>query len=129
MHDTAQEGTDLGIQADDWFAKLDPQKRVVATALRTIVHRAAPRATESMRSGSLVYEQDGVVCGIAAFKNHVSLQFFEASKSLKDPTGVLQNAGKKGRQVKCRDIGEVRRGPFCDLIRQALKYNKAHAEN
>jgi uncharacterized protein YdeI (YjbR/CyaY-like superfamily) len=61
--------------------------------LRNLVHKACPDVDETIKWGFPHFEHKGVVCSMAAFKQHCSFGFWKASL-LKDPYKVINIMGK-----------------------------------
>lgn len=62
---------------------------------RNLVHTACPTITETIKWGFPHFEYKGIVCSMAAFKNHCAIGFRKASL-LKDPYRILQTNEKNG---------------------------------
>lgn len=60
---------------------------------RNLVHTACPTITETIKWGFPHFEYKGIVCSMAAFKNHCAIGFKKASL-LKDPYQILQTSEK-----------------------------------
>jgi uncharacterized protein YdhG (YjbR/CyaY superfamily) len=58
---------------DDYLATLPKEARVTLEKIRKIIKAAAPRATEGISYQMPMYKQNGMLMGLAAFKNHCSL--------------------------------------------------------
>ena len=56
---------------------------------------------------------------IAPQKKHVNLGFYHGA-TLKDPTGLMEGAGKKLRHVKIRSLAEVSKKELGDLLKASL---------
>ena len=57
---------------------------------------------------------------IALQTKHVNLGFYHGA-SLKDPTGLLDGAGKNLRHMKVRTLGEVSKKELGDLLKASLE--------
>src|SRR6187431_1673983 len=67
---------DLGAPVDRYFAEQPPEKRVLLEKLRALVAKAVPDADASIKWGVPFYQRNGKnVCSIAAFKEHVGINF------------------------------------------------------
>ena len=94
--------------------------------LRKVILEAAPGITEEWKWGTAVWTHKGLVCGAAAFKNHVKLNFFKGA-SLKDPTRLF-NAGLDTKTMRAIDFSEgdkIDASALKDLIRTAVALNSS----
>jgi hypothetical protein len=57
---------------------------------------------------------------IALQTKHVNLGFYHGA-ALKDPTGLLDGAGKSLRHIKIRTLGEVAKKELGDLLKASLE--------
>lgn len=92
--------------------------------LRKLILEAAPDITEEWKWGTAVWSQNGLVCSVAAFKDHVKLNFFEGA-SLKDPKGLF-NSGLDAKATRAIDFNEgdgIDESALKDLIRAAVVHN------
>lgn len=107
---------------DDYIAKAPEFARPMCRKLRDIVRQAAPDLREEIKWGSPMWVGRGVVCGMGAFKAHVSLHFFKG-QLLKDPDGVLTHGegNASAKSVKFTELGEIVPKRLEKLIREAVK--------
>jgi hypothetical protein len=102
----------------DWRGKL-------MARLRELIHAADPEIEEAWKWGTGVWTHNGMVCAVAAFKDHVKINFFKGA-SLPDPHKLL-NAGldaKATRSIDFHEGDEVRESELKELIRAAVDLNK-----
>jgi hypothetical protein len=109
---------------DDFLAGLPDEQRPVVAALRRIVIDVAPQASEGVKWGMPVYDQNGVFCYISAHREHVNLGFYRGSE-LPDPEGVLEGGGGGMRHVKIRRPDEIREPVLRELVEQAARLNQS----
>ena len=99
---------DLGAPVDSYFAQQPPEKRALLDKLRAIVDRTVPDAESSIKWGVPFYQRKGKnVCSIAAFKEHVGINFFASPDVLKDPEKKLEGGGKSMRMLKVRRAEDI----------------------
>lgn len=121
--------SDYGAPTDAWFEAIPDQTiRNLAVQLRDTVRTAMPKASEAIKWGVPVWEQDGPVCAVAATKKCAKLQFFDAGTSLDDPKGRLEGTGKGCRHVKVHTPAEFDAKAFTNLVKQAAAWNRAKRE-
>lgn len=94
---------DLGAPVDAYFAQHPPEKRALLEKLRALVAKGVPGADASIKWGVPFYQKDGKnVCSLAAFKEHVGINFFASPAVLVDPGKKLEGEGKGMRMLKVR---------------------------
>ena len=100
--------SDFGGLAEDYFARQAADKRALLEKLHALVMKTVPDATVAIKWGVPVYEKDGrAVCALAAFKEHVGINFFAPPTAFVDPEGRLEGGGKVSRMLKVRSAGDI----------------------
>jgi hypothetical protein len=87
-----------------------------------IVNEADPGLKEDWKWGTAFWSRKGLVLAVAAFKDHVKVNFFKGAK-LKDPSGLL-NAGLEAKATRAIDIYEghkINESALKALINEAAK--------
>src|SRR6266850_706672 len=80
-----------------YFAEQPADKRALLDRLRALVAKGVPDATPTIKWGVPVYQRNGRnLCALAAFKDHVAINFFVAPGVLADPSKKLEG-GKTNR--------------------------------
>lgn len=75
--------------------------------LRKLIHKACPQIEETIKWGMPSFDHHGIVCGFAAFKQHVGFGFWKA-KLLSDPHGLLKSAQQASPMaLKYRGVEEL----------------------
>lgn len=70
--------------------------------------KGVPDATASIKWGVPFYLRNGKnVCSIAAFKEHVGINFFASPSVLVDPGKKLEGGGKTMRMLKVRTAADI----------------------
>lgn len=99
---------DLGAPVDSYYAQQPPEKRALLEKLRALVDKAVPDAESSIKWGVPFYQRKGRnVCSIAAFKEHVGINFFASPDVLVDPGEKLEGGGKSMRMLKVRRAEDI----------------------
>jgi hypothetical protein len=99
---------DLGASADSYFTQQPAEKRALLEKLRALVMKGVPDATASIKWGVPFYQRNGKnVCAIAAFKDHVGINFFASPSVLVDPQKKLEGGGKSTRMLKVRTASDI----------------------
>lgn len=109
---------EFGNKADTFFDSLDEPIAALAQELRGIIRKAVPHASESIKWGMPVYEENGMICAIRPSNSYVALQFTSGT-DLHDPDGLLEGTGKTMRHVKIRSNSEIDRRLFTAWLKQA----------
>jgi uncharacterized protein YdeI (YjbR/CyaY-like superfamily) len=78
---------------DAYIEKSADFAKPVMQHLRTLVHKACRDLTETVKWGFPHFEYKGILCSMAAFKQHCSFGFWKASL-VDDPDGILERVGK-----------------------------------
>jgi len=102
---------------DLYISKAQPFARPILKKLRTLVHKACPGVTETIKWGMPSFEYKGPMFGIAAFKNHCTAGFWK-HKLLKDPEGYLGERSAQGGEAmgNLGRITSVKELPPDDII-------------
>src|SRR5712692_4565126 len=86
---------DLGVSTESYFAQQPADKRALLEKLRAQVTKGAPEAKASIKWGVPIYQLNGKnICALAAFKDHVAINFFAPPNVLIDPGKKLEGGGK-----------------------------------
>jgi hypothetical protein len=105
---SAVKRNDLGAPVDSYFAQQSPDKRALLEKLRALVAKGVPGADASIKWGVPVYQLKGKnVCSLAAFKEHVGINFFASPDVLVDPGKKLEGGGKSMRMLKVRRAEDI----------------------
>ena len=104
----AAKRSDLGAPVDSYFMQQSPEKRALLEKLRALVAKGVPGADASIKWGVPFYQLKGKnVCSLAAFKEHVGINFFASPDVLVDPGKRLEGGGKTMRMLKVRRAEDI----------------------
>ncbi|MFS2189553.1 YdeI family protein [Mucilaginibacter sp. Mucisp84] len=110
---------------DAYIEKSPEFAKPILNYLRAVVHEASPMIIETMKWSMPFFDYKGVVCNMAAFKQHCSFGFWKASL-LYDPQKVLsladQAAGSFGRLTSIDDLPP--KEVLIEFIQQAMALNE-----
>jgi uncharacterized protein YdeI (YjbR/CyaY-like superfamily) len=108
---------------DRYIARSAPFARPVLNHLRDLVHTACPEAEETLKWGMPTFMYHGILCGMAAFKEHATFGFWKGSLFV-DRHGVRAEAamGNFGRLTKVADLPSRR--VLTGYVRQAMRLNE-----
>lgn len=112
-------------RVDEYIGKAAPYAKPILLRLRAIFHEAAPQIEEDIKWGIPAFMHKGIVCNLAAFKQHVSFGFWKG-KLMKDPDGLFIN--KERTQITAIKLTTVDDIPPVDTlkayIREAVDLNE-----
>jgi hypothetical protein len=115
-------GADAAVES--YFAQQAPEKRVLLTKLRSLVEKAAPDAVPSIKWGVPLYARNGRnICALAAFKDHIGLNFFAPPTVLADPKKKLEGGGKTSRMLKIRNAADIDAPSITRWVKAAVAAN------
>jgi hypothetical protein len=116
-----------GKTVDGYVAGLDDWQQEIVEAVRKLLREGAPKATESIKWGQPVYEDNGPFAYIKAYSKQVNFGFWRGA-DLKDPMAILQGDGNRMRHVKLAAKSGIEKGPLLAFIRAAVKLNRAKGD-
>jgi len=88
--------------------------------LRETVHAACPEVEETLKWGMPAFMYHGLLCSMAAFKQHATFGFWKGALIVPDADHAAA-MGQFGRITHCRDLPT--RKQIIALIRTAMKLN------
>jgi len=93
---------------DRYFAEQSADKAALLEKLRALVIKGVPDAEVSIKWGVPFYQRNGKnVCSLAAFKEHVGINFLASPSVLVDPQEKLEGGGKTMRMLKVRSAADI----------------------
>jgi hypothetical protein len=114
-----------GTTVDAYVASLTGWQKDAATRLRDVVRAAAPGATESIKWGQPVYEENGPVCYFKANTEHITFGFWRGTE-LDDLEWRLEGEGERMKHLTLRSADEVTEESLGGFVRQAVELNRRH---
>ena len=108
---------------DAYIAKAQPFARPILKHIRDVVHAACPEVEEDIKWGSPHFMYHGMLCGMAAFKQHVTFGFWKG-KLLLDTKGlpVDEAMGQFGRITSVFALPSAR--AIAGYVKKAMKLNE-----
>jgi len=110
-------------RVDAYIEKSADFAKPILTHLRKLVHKASPKISETVKWGMPAFEHKGIVCGIAAFKEHCTFGFWK--HSLLDYNGFSTEKtamGSFGRITSKKDLPSD--DTIVKLVQQAVELNE-----
>ncbi|WP_259070925.1 YdeI/OmpD-associated family protein [Mucilaginibacter sp. X4EP1] len=112
-------------RVDAYIDKAAPFAKPILEYIRQVIHETSPQITEIIKWGFPFFEYKGVLCNMAAFKQHCSFGFWKASL-LNDPTQSLKRgdgtAGSFGPITTLADLPS--KEIIVDFILQGIALNE-----
>lgn len=95
-------------RVDAYIAKAQPFAQPILMHIRKLVHKACPDISETMKWSFPHFEYKGVVCSMAAFKQHCAFGFWK-SAIMQDPQKILQvkDRGAMGNFDRLTSIKDI----------------------
>jgi hypothetical protein len=111
---------------EDYVANLQPAQAAVVRALCKTIRRAAPEARESIKWAQPVWEVNGPVCSVKAFKSYTNVNFWRGAELAEcgDPEGLLLGEGSQMRHVRVANVDEIRAESLRSLVMAAVDLNR-----
>jgi uncharacterized protein YdeI (YjbR/CyaY-like superfamily) len=89
---------------DKYIEKSRAFARPILKHLRNVVHAGCPQVDETMKWSRPHFDYKGVMCGMAAFKEHCSFGFWKAKLILPDNSKEEEAMGHFGRIKSIADL-------------------------
>ncbi len=112
-------------QIDNMIAGLTDWRGQRLAELRQLINAADPNLNENWKWGTAVWTNKANVVALAAFKEHVKVNFFKGAH-LQD--GGLFNAGLEAKETRSIDLGEsdaIDEQALQSLVRAAVEYDSS----
>jgi uncharacterized protein YdeI (YjbR/CyaY-like superfamily) len=78
---------------DAYIGKSAPFAKPILQHLREIIHLGCPEVVETIKWGFPHFEYKGILCSVAAFKQHCAFGFWKGA-IMRDPKGVMAQTGR-----------------------------------
>ena len=113
-------------RVEEYLANLHPTQVAVVAALFEVIRQAAPDASESIKWAQPVWEVNGPVCSLKAFKNYTNVNFWRGAELAErsDPDHLLLGEGDQMRHIRVATVGEIRGESLKRLVRAAIELNQ-----
>lgn len=107
---------------DAYIAKSADFAKPVLAHIREVVHAACPEVEETLKWGMPAFTHNGILCGMAAFKQHAAFNLWKGSRIVGGDTDRAA-MGQFGRITKVADLPSKK--VLTGYIRQAAALNEA----
>ena len=108
---------------DGYIAAAQPFARPILTFIRKAVHAGCPEIEETLKWRHPAFMYKGILCGTAAFKEHVTFGFWKASAMNGVGGKAADAAGQFGRITAVRDLPD--RKTLVRLVKEAAALHDA----
>src|SRR6516164_11156403 len=95
-------------RVDTYIAKSADFAQPILRELREIVHEACPEVEETIKWSFPNFTYKGILCGMAAFKQHCSFGFWKGSLVVEGKDNNADAMGQFGRIASIRDLPSKR---------------------
>lgn len=109
-------------RVDAYIEKSADFARPILTHLRKLVHKASPKVSETVKWSMPAFEYKGIVCGMAAFKEHCTFGFWKHSLLELDKSFENTAMGSFGRITSKKDLPAD--DMIINLVREAVELNE-----
>jgi uncharacterized protein YdeI (YjbR/CyaY-like superfamily) len=110
-------------RVDAYIARSADFARPVLNHIRKLVHAACPEAVETIKWNFPHFDYQGMLCGMAAFKEHCSLGFWKGALIFGDRKEQDEAMGQFGRITSLADLPAD--GVLLGYLRKAAQLNEA----
>ena len=108
---------------DAYIKKAAPFAQPILTKLRERIHAACPDVVETVKWGHPSFEYKGILCGMAAFKQHAAFGFWKHDLVVGKDAKAKEAMGSFGRITSLADLPPAAR--FAGLVKKAMELNDA----
>jgi uncharacterized protein YdeI (YjbR/CyaY-like superfamily) len=110
-------------RVDAYIAKSGDFARPILIRAREVVHEACPDVEETLKWGMPSFMYEGILCGMAAFKQHASFGFWKSALILDAKGNRADEAmGSFGRLTRVSDLPPKR--VLIGYVKKAMELNE-----
>lgn len=110
-------------RVDAYIEKSADFAKPILTHLRKLIHKASPKVSETVKWSMPAFEYKGLICNLAAFKEHCAFGFWKQSLLEKSAFATEKTAmGSFGRITSKKDLPAD--NVVVALVRQAVELNE-----
>src|SRR5207249_8738625 len=110
-------------RVDVYIDKAAPFAKPILKHLRKIVHAGCPDVEETIKWQFPHFDYKGILCGMAAFKNHCALGFWKGSLIFGNKKTEEEAMGQFGRITSLADLPDEK--TLISYVRMAAELNEA----
>ena len=110
-------------RVDAYIANSVDFAQPILVHLRDVVHRSCPQVEETLKWGMPTFMYHGMLCGMAAFKQHCSFGFWKHTLVVgEEQAGDAQAMGQFGRITRLADLPSQKM--LAGYIKKAMQFNE-----
>ena len=111
-------------RVDEYIAKSAEFAQPILIHLREVIHAACPEVKETIKWSMPNFDYHGIMCNMAAFKQHCAFGFWKAELLLADEDDKGKEAmGQFGRITSVKDLPSKK--VLTAYVKKAMKLNEA----
>ncbi len=112
-------------KTDEFIANYTDWRGAMLSDLRQLINEAEPKLVEDFKWGVPVWMNNGLVCAISGFKDHVKFNFFKGAY-LPDPKKLFNSGldSKEHRSINFAQTDKLDKAALRELIATAAAYNR-----
>src|SRR5688500_1449336 len=110
-------------RVDQYIANAADFAKPILKEIRQRVHADCPEAEETLKWSTPTFDYEGILCSMAAFKQHCAFGFWKSALVLGDAAKGPDAAGQFGKLTQASDL--PKRQQFRDYVRKAMELNEA----
>lgn len=116
-------------KVDQYIERSQPFAQPILKKLRSLVHKACPQVTETIKWSMPYFEYHGLLCHMAAFNHHCAFGFWKAPL-MKDAEMLIANNGKAmGHSGKIASLADLPpEKVLIERIQDAMRLNEEGVE-
>ena len=123
LEDEGDHMTKTDKRVDAYIAKAPDYAKPILTKIRAMVHEAAPDAEETLKWGHPTFVQNGILCGMAAFKEYCAVNFWKAVLIMGEHARQTDSAGVLGKITSVKDLPP--KSDFIKYVKRAIELNES----
>lgn len=111
---------------EEYIARLEPTQAALVKSICEVVRQAAPDARESIKWAQPVWEVNGPVCSVKAFRTATNVNFWRGAELAvaDDPEHLLLGDGGKMRHIRLTSVDDLRPGALRRLVEAGVERNR-----
>ena len=112
-------------RVDEYISKSADFAQPILMHLRELVHTACPQVTEVIKWGFPVFEYKGILCNMAAFRQHCAFGFWKDPLMKQHASLKEKNEKGMGHLGKIKSLGDLPADDeMISLIKEAVRLNE-----
>ena len=115
-------------RVDVYIAKSAPFARPILSQLRKVIHAGCPQVEEAIKWGAPFFMYEGILCNMAAFKQHCAFGFWKGTllEALNTAGKANEAWGQLGRIVRLADLPSQEF--LVQQVKEAMRLNERGAK-